>query len=475
MISHVRVNRREALQVGAVGLLGLSLSSLLRAEASTGSRRREKSVLYLFQSGGPPQHETFDLKPDAPDTIRGEFKPIRTATPGMDICEHLPRLAQRSRHFALLRSLTHKSNDHSAGTHIMLTGKNDLPLGFNPNKPSQTDWPSIAAAAHFVLASRSDVPPAAILPHLLIHRTGRTLPGQQAGLLGSRHDAWVIDVAAKCTGYGSCPNCFFHDGKTKFGHGDGPLIQPPHLQLPDYLPVGRVSARRSLLDEIEIQRRTLDQVAEADALDPFRRQALGLLASGRVRAAFDLDKEEPRVLDAYGRHQFGKALLLARRLLEAGVRLIQVNVGNQETWDTHERAFINLKEFLLPPFDQALSALLDDLSARGTLEDTLIVTGGEFGRTPRIFAFSGAISGMPGRDHWGAVQSCLFAGGGVKGGTVVGSSDKHGGYPDAHPHTPADLAATVLTTLGIDPRLEFKDAQGRPQVLCDGARIEKLF
>jgi hypothetical protein len=475
MISHLVVNRREALQVGAVGLLGLSLPGLLRADADAGSRPGGKSVLYLFQTGGPPQHETFDPKPGAPEAIRGEFKPIRTATPRMDICEHLPRLAQRSRHFALLRSLTHKSNDHSAGTHIMLTGKNDLPIGFNPNKPSQTDWPSIAAAAQFALASESDVPPAAILPHLLIHRTGRTLPGQQAGPLGSRHDAWVIDAAAKCTGYGACPNCFFHDGKTKFSHGDGPLFRPPHLQLPDYLPVGRVSARRSLLEEIESQRQMLDRAAEANAVDPFRRQALGLLASGRVRAAFDLEEEGPRMLDAYGRHQFGKSFLLARRLLEAGVRLIQVNVGNQETWDTHERAFINLKDFLLPPFDQALSALLDDLSDRGMLEDTLIVTGGEFGRTPRIFAFSGSISGIPGRDHWGAVQSCLFAGGGVKGGKVVGASDKHGGYPDAHPHTPADLAATVLTTLGIDPRLEFKDAQGRPQVLCDGARIEELF
>jgi hypothetical protein len=291
--------------------------------------------------------------------------------------------------------------------------------------------------------------------------------------MGSRHDAWLIEAAAKCTGYGACPHCFFHDGKTRFGHGDGPLFQAPHLQLPGYLPVGRVQERRSLLEHFEQQRRAIDD--QAETMDRFEQQAMGLLTSGRVRRAFHLDEEGPRVLDAYGRHQFGKSFLLARRLVEAGVRLVQVHVGNQETWDTHERAFINLKDFLLPPFDQALSALLDDLHERGMLEDTLIVTGGEFGRTPKIFAFSGAISGMPGRDHWGAVQSCLFAGGGVRGGSVVGSSDKQGGFPHTCPCTPADLAATVFSTLGIDPRLEFRDAQGRPLVLCEGRRIEELF
>jgi hypothetical protein len=474
-LPHVSLDRREMIQAGALGLLGVTLPELFRAEArASPESKRAKSVIFLFQSGGPPQHETFDLKPDAPDTIRGEFKPIATSTPGMDICEHLPRLAKRSKHFAILRSLTHKSNDHSAGTHIMLTGKNDLPAGFNPNKPSGTDWPSMAAAVQYALAPRN-APTAAILPHLLIHRTGRTLPGQQAGLMGSRYDAWVIEAAAKCTGYGACPACFFHDGKTKFSHGDGALFQPPHLQLPEYLSVGRVQSRHALLDRIEHQQRTLDQAGESQDLDKFQQQALDLLTSGRVRRAFNLEEEGPRVLDAYGRHLFGKSFLLARRLVEAGVRMVHVNIGNQETWDTHERAFINLKDFLLPPFDQALSALLDDLDARGILEETLIVTGGEFGRTPKIFAFSGAISGMPGRDHWGAVQSCLFAGGGVRGGTVVGSSDKQGGYPNTNPRTPADLAATVFSTLRIDPRLEFKDAQGRPLVLCEGERIGELF
>jgi hypothetical protein len=473
LLPHVSVNRREMIQAGALGLLGATLPDLFRSQACAGKAAgREKSVIYLFQSGGPPQHETFDLKPDAPDTIRGDFKPIATATPGMNICEHLPRLAKRSNRFAILRSLTHKSNDHSAGTHIMLTGRNDLPAGFNPNKPSGTDWPSLPATVQYALTP-GDAPTAAILPHLLIHRTGRTLPGQQAGLLGSRHDAWVIEAAAKCTGYGACPLCFFHDGKTKFSHGDGPLFQPPHLQLPAYLSVSRVQSRHSFLEQIEQQRRALDQAGET--ADKFQRQALDLLTSGRVRRAFNLEEEGPRVLDAYGRHQFGRSFLLARRLVEAGVRMVHVNVGNQETWDTHERAFINLKDSLLPPFDQALAALLDDLENRGVLEDTLVVTAGEFGRTPKIFAFSGAISGMPGRDHWGAVQSCLFAGGGVRGGALVGSSDKQGAYPKTQPHTPADLAATVFSTLGIDPRLEFKDAQGRPLVLCDGDRITELF
>ncbi|MFL5242302.1 MAG: DUF1501 domain-containing protein [Gemmataceae bacterium] len=476
-LSHVPLNRRELLQAGSLGLLGLSLPALLKAQALDSSAeaggKREKSVIFIFQSGGPPQHETFDLKPDAPENIRGEFKPIATATPGMWICEHLPRLACRSNHFALLRSLTHKSNDHSAGTNIMLTGRNDLPPGFNPNRPMTSDWPSMASVVQYALAE-SSVPASVVLPHLLVHRTGRALPGQQAGLLGSRHDAWVLQAAAKCTGYGACPQCFFHDGKTSFSHGTGPLFQPPHLQLPGYLSVSRVEKRRSLLEGIEHAQRDLDRRAAA-SVDRFQQQALSLLTSSKVHTAFELDRESPRLLDRYGQHQFGRSLVLARRLVEAGVRLVQVNLGNQETWDTHERAFVNLKKSLLPPFDQALSALLDDLKARGMLDDTLLVTAGEFGRTPRIFTFSGAISGMPGRDHWGAVQSCLFAGGGVRGGAIVGSSDSQGGYPASAPHTPADLAATLFTTLGINPSQEFRDVLARPLVLCDGRRITRLF
>jgi hypothetical protein len=464
--------RRGFLRIG--GLVGLGLAELLRKEADAGVQSGVRSVVYLFQSGGPAQHETWDLKPDAPSTVRGEFRPIATNVPGVLVCEHLPELARRADRFALLRSFSHSSNDHSLGHHIMLTGRASAPAGFDPNRPTLNDWPSLASVVTYATRGRTlDLPAAVVLPHLLIHRTGRTIPGQMAGRMDSRFDPWLLDLAPECPGgYGACPHCF-HFENLNFHHAGSAEFKAPGLDLPQGLSLGRLDGRARLLQALEALRREVDRRAETAPLDRYHGQALSLLTSRSTARAFDLRGEDPRILDRYGRHQFGRSLVLARRLVEAGVRLVQVNLGNDETWDTHQSAWPVLKDKLLPPLDQSLSALLDDLEARGLLDRTLIVMGGEFGRTPRISTLPGA--SLAGRDHWGAVQTLFFAGGGVRGGTVVGASDALGGYPKTRPFGPDDLAATIYAALGLDPKLEYPDRLGRPFAACLGEPIRELL
>ena len=474
--THPRLPRRQALRLGALGVLGLGLADLLRieGEAAADTASRPGSVIYLFQSGGPAQHETFDLKPEAPSAVRGEFNPIDTASPGMQICEHLPMLARRSGKFALLRSFAHASNDHSLGHHIMLTGSEAMPVGFDPNRPTHNDWPSMATVANYHLRAReTEVPPAVVLPHLLIHRTGRVIPGQMAGRMDARFDPMLLNVAPDCAGgYGACPRCF-HFENLGFQHKGPSEFANAGFELPQGVSLPRVSNRAEWLKTVETMRREIDRSAEQGALDRYRGQALALLTNNRTARAFDIHREDPRVLDRYGRHQFGRSLVLARRLVEAGVRMVQVNLGNNETWDTHQSAWPVLKDKLLPPLDQALSALLDDLDMRGLLERTLIVMGGEFGRTPRISTLPGVK--LPGRDHWGSAQSLFFAGAGVRGGTVVGATDRLGGHPRTQPYHPSDLAATVYQALGLGPNPEYRDRLNRPFAATVGAPIAALF
>jgi hypothetical protein len=477
MSPHPRLPRRQFLRVGGLGLCGLGLADLLWREAEAAAQFRAPracSVIYLFQSGGPAQHETFDLKPDAPSAVRGEFSPIDTATPGMRICEHLPQLATRSDKFALLRSFSHASNDHSLGHHIMLTGYDSTPVGFDPNRPTHNDWPSMATVANYSLRDRpGEVPHSVVLPHLLVHRTGRTIPGQMSGRMDARFDPMLLAVAPDCPGgYGACPNCF-HFENLKFQHKGPSDFTAPGLDLPQDLTVPRVGSRATLLRVVEDLRRAIDRRAGEASLDRFRSQALSILTSERTARAFDIHREDPRILDCYGRHQFGRSLVLARRLVEAGVRMVQVNLGNNETWDTHQSAWPVLKDKLLPPLDQALSSLLDDLDARGLLSRTLIVMGGEFGRTPRISTLPGAK--LAGRDHWGAVQSLFFAGGGVRGGNVVGASDKLGGYPRTQAYHPSDMAATIFDILGLGLNPGYRDRLGRPFAATNGTPISALF
>jgi hypothetical protein len=426
-------------------------------------------VIYIFLSGGLAQHESFDPKPDASDNIRGEFHPVATSTPGVRISEHLPKLAERSRLWALCRSLTHPSNDHSLGHHIMLTGRSSKPTtGFDANKPTPNDHPSIASVVTNVLRPRNNLPPAIVLPELLIHRTGRVIPGQFAGEMGPRYDPWVLSASPyNAKTYGAYPEYEFHHETSK---ADSKLtFQAPNLALPEYLTRERLSGRLDLLDVIDRQQRTLERHAETEDFDRHRQQAISLLADRKVRKAFDVRNADPREQDRYGRNQFGWSLLMAKRLVEAGVSLVQVNLGNNESWDTHQAAFNNLKNFLLPPTDRAVSALLDDLHDSGLLATTLLVMAGEFGRTPRISTIPQAK--LPGRDHWGAVQTVFFAGGGVPGGTVVGSSDKIGGYPATEPQTPENLGATIYHALGLPATAAWRDPADRPHFIYGGEPI----
>jgi hypothetical protein len=472
---HPVCTRRTALQAGAIGLLGLGANHLTALRALAGARPpTAQAAIYIFLSGGLAQHDSFDLKPEAPDDIRGEFRPIATRTPGIRICEHLPLLARRSHLWALVRSLTHRSNDHSAGHLIMLTGRSDLPPGFNPSQPRPTDWPSIAAVAGAATSPRNNLPPAVVLPEKLVHNTGRVIPGQFAGLMGSRHDPWFIEASPfDPIAYGAYP-------AYEFDHQERPhpaarrRFQAPNIALPEGVGPGRLGDRLGLLRQVDRRRRDLERAATVGAFDQFSQGAIAMLTDRRTRQAFDVVNADPKVQDRYGRNAFGWSLLMAKRLVEAGVNLVQVNLGNNETWDTHGEAFPHLKEKLFPPTDRALAALLDDLHETGLLASTLIVMAGEFGRTPKITRLPQAYK-LPGRDHWGAVQTVFFAGGGVRRGTVVGASDRAGAYPAADPQTPENLAATIYQSLGIPATATWQDAEERPHAIYHGEAIRGLL
>jgi hypothetical protein len=475
--THPRISRRTAVQAGSVGLLGLGMNHItglrtLAAEnGATPPAQRARSVIYIFLSGGLAQHESFDPKPEAPDGVRGEFSSIATRTPGVSICEHLPRLAARSDKWALVRSLTHPYTGHSQGHLAMLTGRTPMPIGFDASKPKPTDWPSIAAIANRLMP-RHNLPPVAVLPEPLIHREGRVIPGQFAGEMGSHWDPWIIGASAwNPTSYGAYPEFGFH-----FERGnENPKnwkFEAPNLMLPAGLEQRRLGDRMSLLGSLDSQVRDLERHASVQTFDRHRQQALSLLADPQVRRTIEVTEADPETQDRYGRNLFGWSLLMARNLVEAGVSLVQVNLGNNETWDTHEAAFPLLKDNLLPPTDRALAALLDDLSDRGLLDSTLIVMAGEFGRTPKVSKLPN--SKLAGRDHWGPVQTVFFAGGGVRGGTVIGSSDALGGYPKSEAQTPENMAATIYESLGLPQSIVWKDAVDRPHNVYHGEPIAGL-
>ena len=475
---HPRLARREALQIGSIGLLGMGLNHLTglrQVVAADGSPAagKAKSCIFIFLSGGLAQHESFDMKPNATDTIRGEFKPISTKTPGLQICEHLPGLAQRSDQWALCRSLTHGSNEHSAGHHMILTGHSNLPPGFKPNEPSRTDRPSIAAIAGRATKATNNLPPAVVLPERLVHNSGRVIPGQDAGEMGAQYDPWMIDASPfHAKSYGAFPT--HHFDHQERGGSDKRVFQAPQLNLPHGLGMKEVSGRLRLLETLQHQRRRLDGHAETTQFDRLRQGAIDLLTDSSVHHALDVTNADAKTLERYGANSFGWSLLMARRLISTGVNLVQVNLGNDETWDTHGNAFPHLKNKLLPPTDKAVSALLDDLQASGELEETLIVMASEFGRTPQISLLDKHYD-LPGRDHWGAVQSVLFAGGGVRGGNVIGASDEQGGYPSEQPVTPENFAATIYRALGIPATAVWRDAAERPHQIYHGQPIPGLI
>ncbi|MCE9608275.1 MAG: DUF1501 domain-containing protein [Planctomycetia bacterium] len=484
-LQHAAFSRRIAVQAGAVGLLGLGMNHLdpLQALAKPGvdseaanrlaPNGKARSVIYLFLSGGLSQIDSFDMKPDAPDQVRGEFKPIATSTPGVHICEHMPKLAARSDKWAVVRSMAHKEPEHSAGHMLMLSGRNMLPPGFSPNKPMPRDWPSIAAIANAVAPPLNNLPPAVVLPETLIHNTGRVIPGQFAGEMGSHRNPMFLEMCRfDSTAYGAYPTHAFHHATGKVTL-DKFKFQAPNLSLPAEMSPDAFTSRLGLLNGLERQRRELDQYASEGPFDRHRQRAISLLTDPSTQRAFEVAHVDGKTQDRYGRNSFGWSCLIARQLVESGVRLVQVNLGNDETWDTHGNQFPNLKNYLFPPTDQAVSALLDDLDERGLLESTMIVMAGEMGRTPRISGI-GKTYKEPGRDHWGT-QSVFFAGGGVKGGQMIGTTDKIGAYPALQPETPESMGATIYHGLGLPRETSWQDPSGRPHFVYHGDPIRGLI
>jgi hypothetical protein len=463
-------SRREALRAGAIGLLGLGMADVSALRAAAGETRpRARSVIFVFLTGGLSHLDSFDLKPDAPDTVRGEFRPTATRTPGVQVCEHLPLLAGRSDTWSLVRSVATGSDGHEIACHMLLTGRLDLPAGFSiQNVPSPNEWPSIPALVNYARGGRggNNLPPSAVLPEPSINEAGKVRPGQYAGRLGPRWEAWHLPMAAKCPlGNGACPHCFRFEG-TPFRHEPATVFETPALTLPDG-GAGRLQGRVGLLERIERQQRDLERVAVSQSLDRHRQQAISVLNDPRTRRAFEVEKADARTLERYGKNKFGLSLLMAFRLVEAGVTLVQVNLGKNSSWDTHRRNFVNLKDNLLPYFDRSVAALLDDLGDSGLLGETLVIVTGEFGRTPKINKDAG-------RDHWGPVMSLLLAGGGVQGGRVVGTSDRIGAQPVADRQTPENLAATLYSALGIPRDTTWQDTDGRPYELYRGEPIPGL-
>lgn len=481
--NHPVINRRTAVQAGAVGLLGMGMnhvSGLQTATATdspTATAGTAKSCIYIFLSGGLAQQDSFDLKPNAPDTVRGEFDPINTNTPGIDICEHLPMLAQRSHLWSLVRSLTHPTNGHTLGHYYMLTGHSTAPGFKGDRKPRPTDWPSIASIVGDAVPPRStNLPPAVMLPERLVHWSGGVIPGAYGGMMGHHRDPFIIGATHYGDPFwrGAYPEYSFHQLPQKDPTSDPPtLFQAPNLKLPTELAGQRFGSRLDLLGTIDAQRAALEESAEGANYDRHRESAISLLASDEIRKAIDVTSADDRTQERYGRNSFGWALLMAFRMVEAGVNMVQVNLGNNEGWDTHGEAFWRLREKLFPPTDRALSALLDDLNETGLLDTTMIAMGGEFGRTPKISLLPDNYK-EPGRDHWGAVQTLFFAGGGVKGGNVIGSSDAHGAYPASDPQKPENMAASIYNALGIPRTAVWKDELDRPHHIYFGDPIKGL-
>jgi hypothetical protein len=444
------LTRREWLRVGALGLGGLTLPGLLQGRTAAATRGpRVKSVLQLFMWGGPSQHETFDLKPNAPDGIRGVFAPIATRVPGTRICEHLPRLAALADRYAIVRSVTHTGVNHGTSAYHMLTGH----IHFTPGTlrhPTPNDYPSVGCAAGVFGRQPADMPPYVTLPSTLYDGDGGEVPGQGPGLLGQRAAPFLV-------------------------HGDPtrPDFSIDTLILPGDMSPARFRGRVGLQAALDRHGERLARLPAARDMDGHYDRAFRLVQSPTARRAFNLAAEPASVRERYGMHHFGQSCLLARRLIEAGVPLVTVywnaptNTDPQH-WDTHTDTHGRLKDHVLPPFDRGLSALLEDMGQRGLLDETLVIWGGEFGRTPRL-------NRNGGRDHWGFCQSMLLAGGGVRGGQIYGSSDAHAAYAAELPVSPDDLAATVFHCLGVRLDTELHDAQGRPLPLCTGRPVLGLF
>lgn len=442
--------RREFLSIGSLGLFGLTLPNLLRAtqagrdRAGQGKARR---CILLFLTGGPPQLDTWDLKPNASVDIRGEFRPTATRVVGLQISEMLPLLAQRADQLCIIRSVTHADNTHTSAGYQMLTGVPHPSANASSSsliRPGPHDHPHLGSLLAKVRSPADGVLPFVSLPEAIKDAGVNQYPGLDSGFLGGQFSPFQIEANTDRSGF-----------------------RLPNILLPQDVTANRLADRRLLLKQLD--RRMSQAERSIERLGGHYARAFEVIRSDRVRHAFDLNHEPLQVRDRYGRHLFGQGCLLARRMVEAGVALTAVywhyeGPDDSPVWDTHWNNFAHLRQRLMPTTDQAFSALLDDLAARDLLDDTLVVCMGEFGRTPRI-------NNHGGRDHWSAAQSIVLAGAGVRMGSVYGSTDRDGGHPSDHPVSPADVTATLMHLLGIPEDLEIIDRTGRPLRACQGNPI----
>lgn len=441
----LRMDRRSFIKAGVLGSAGLSLSNLLRHEARAQTPKRLNSVILLWMRGGPSHIDMWDTKPDAPADYRGEFGTISTNVPGIQLGDLLPMTAKIMDKWSIIRSLHHGDAGHSAGDQICFTGYLPGP------SPDVNIYPSCGSIVSKQLGHQTPHMPAYVM-------IPKVVPGAGSAYLGVTHKPFetIADPA-----------------------NTGPF-RIPNFELPEGVTFDRIGDRRSLLTSFDQMRRDTDASGQVDALDRFHQQAWSMLTTPEARDAFDLDKEpetvrerygyfpafDPKAADRCGCPSWSQRILLARRLVEAGVRLVTVDL---RWWDTHVKGFESLKQGFLPRWDRAYTALIEDLELRGLLSSTLVVAWGEFGRTPKVNA-------QAGRDHYPNVFSAALAGGAVKGGRVVGSSDEKGAFPKANPKTPQDVLATIYRHLGVDTEAQYLNSAGRPiPVLPEGKAIEELF
>ncbi len=466
--------RREALlRLGRLGLGAVTLPQLLRSEAQrrtlaaevpaigpgvlrnqTGGRAKSCILIYLW--GGPPQQDMWDLKAEAPEGIRSQFQSIPTVVPGIDVCEHMPLFARHTDKVALVRSVTHPSNNHEPSVYRTLTGRINETLAVPRNQRNRNDFPNLGSVVSSF--TPPGVMPAAVTIPRPIGHDGVTYSGTHAGFLGGRHDPMEVAAAEETKEH------------------------PTHsIALPAEVAETRLLARRGLLNVLEETDRRFQAERSARAVDSYRELGFSMLSSPTAKRAFDLGFETDATREKYGRNEYGESILLARRLIESGVRLVTIswmyiqkggNVAN--VWDNHGPfeglTGTNMLKayYCLPSLDRGLSALLEDLQQSGLLDETLVALWGEFGRTPKL-------NSAQGRDHWGACQTACFAGGGIRGGTVLGSSDRDAAYPKTHPVSPQDLLATVYHSLGIAPEAEMYDPLNRPHRVIDGRPLTELL
>lgn len=454
------------MRLGQMGLGALTLPQLLRAESerrdarrSTNSSSNAKACILVYLWGGPPQHDTFDLKPQAPEGIRGLFQPIDSVVPGIQVCEHLPQIAKHTDKLAIIRSLTHPSNNHEPSVYHTLTGRVNNTLAVPRNARNRRDFPTLGSIVGY-FSPPSGLPASVTIPRPIGH-DGVVYSGTHAGFLGPKYDPIETQPPAEVN-----------------------EKAPHNFDLPPGVDEHRLQLRYGLLNTVEGIDRAMQQQKATRGLDSYREQAFRMLTSPEAKRAFRLDDEPAKVRDRYGRNEYGECFLMARRLVESGVRLVTFtwyfvakdgNVLN--VWDNHGGTgslggitdYQMLKEFYcLPSLDQGYSALLEDLSERGLLDETLVAMYGEFGRTPKI-------NPNKGRDHWGPCQSAVLAGGGIRGGQVYGSSDEHGAYPKTKPVSVEDLHATMFHSMGLNPELEIHDSENRPYRISEGQPIRELF